>query len=316
MYDNNSKGISYTAGFFMLIAFVVAGFLLASLISVPIWTGMTGTSISDMQKQMSNPAYANAMKIIQVITAIVGFLLPTLLTAFLLNRKPMRLLGYSGKVRWSQAGLVLAIMIAGLFVSGGLSYFNDHLPIPHNWKETFDRWENNYNQGVEAIIGLNNFDEYLLGLFIMAFLPALCEETLFRGGLQNFLTRSTKMPWLSIIIVSLIFSAVHGSYYGFFSRFFLGAALGLLYQYSGKLWVSIIGHFVNNAIAITAIYVYTLQGKSLKEAMNENTGTYWGIILLPVVIALFIIFRQISKKDKVEMQATPPVQNTSVDIFS
>ena len=315
MYDSNSKGISYTAGFFILIAFVAAGFLLASLISIPVWTNMTGTSITEMQKEMNNPAYANALKLIQVIMAVIGFLLPALLTAFLLNRKPMRLLGYSGKVRLGQVGLVIAIMFAGLFVSSGLSYFNNHLPIPAGWRTTFDRWENDYNQGVESIIGLNNFGEYFLGLFIMAFLPALCEETLFRGGLQNFLTRSTKKPWLSIIIVSILFSAVLLSYYGFLSRFFLGAALGLLYQYSGKIWLNIIGHFINNAIAITIIYVITLQGKSLKDAMNDTKETFWGIMVLPVVIALFVWFRQISKKDKEEIQATVADKNTSVDIF-
>ena len=30
MYDNDSKGISYTAGFFMLIAFTIAGFVISS----------------------------------------------------------------------------------------------------------------------------------------------------------------------------------------------------------------------------------------------------------------------------------------------
>lgn len=315
MYDSNSKGISYTAGFFILIAFVAAGFVLASLLSIPVWTGMTGKSIMDMQKEMNNPANANAFKVIQIITAVVGFFLPTILTAVLLNKKPMKLLGYSKNIKWNQVALVIAIMVVGLFVSSGLSYFNDRVPVPHDWKTYFDKMENEYNQGVESIIGLNNFWQYLLGLFIMAFLPALCEETLFRGGLQNFLTRSTQKPWLSIIVVSLIFSAVHFSYYGFLSRFFLGIVLGLLYQYSGKIWLNILGHFVNNAIAITAIYIFTLQGKPLKDVINDNAETFWGILLLPAVIWLLLIFWKISKKDNEEIQATIPVKNT-IDIFS
>ncbi len=315
MYDSNSKGISYTAGFFMLIPFVAAGFLVASVISIPVWTSMTGTSIMDMQKEMNNPAYADAMKVIQIITAVVAFFLPTVLTAFLLNRKPMKLLGYSGNVKWNQIGLVVAIMTAGLFVSSGLSYFNDHLPISHNLKAYFDRLENDYNEGVESIIGLNNFGQYLTGLFIMAFLPALCEETLFRGGLQNFLTRSTKMPWFSIIVVSIIFSAVHLSYYGFLSRFFLGIVLGVLYHYSGKIWLNILGHFLNNAIAITVIYILTLQGKPLKDVINDNSENFWGIILLPFVIWLLYKFWTVSKKNNEEIQTVIPEKN-STDIFS
>ena len=137
---------------------------------------------------------------------------------------------------------------------------------------------------MKAILGLTNIFEYILALFIMAFLPALCEETLFRGGLQNFLTRSLKMPLLSIVIVSLIFSAIHFSWYGFLSRFFLGFILGFIYHYSGKLWLNIVGHFLNNAIAITAMYM----------AIDDKVINYWGLLLLPFVVGLLLVFQRIS----------------------
>ena len=123
---------------------------------------------------------------------------------------------------------------------------------------------------------------------------ALCEENLFRGGLQNFLTRSTKLPLLSIIIVSLVFSAVHFSWYGFLSRFFLGFILGFIYHYSGKIWLNIIAHFLNNALAITALYIYKMQGKPLDKALTENGGTWWGILALPVIIGFLLFFKRIS----------------------
>ncbi len=188
MYDSNSKGISYTAGFFMLIGFVIAGIFLAAIISIPVWTSMTGTGFEKMSTEMDNPAYADAFKVIQVITAVVGFFLPAVLAAFLLNKKPLKLIGYTGRPRLSQVLLVFFIVVFGLLVSTGLSYFNSHLPIPAEWKAAFDRMENDYNSGVESIISLKSFSDFLIALFILAVLPAVCEETLFRGGLQNFLT--------------------------------------------------------------------------------------------------------------------------------
>src|SRR5437762_10427942 len=128
------------------------------------------------------------------------------------------------------------------------------IPITESLKLKFTKMEADYNKQVEAIIGLNNAGEYILALIIMAFLPALCEETLFRGGLQNFLTRSTRNPWLSILIVSILFSAVHFSFYGFLPRVFLGIVLGLIYYYTGSLWLSILAHFANNAIAVSQFY--------------------------------------------------------------
>jgi len=294
MYGKHSQGISYTAGVFMLIAFMVAGIFVASAISIPIWTSMTGQHIKAMEKGLSNPAYGNVARILQTITAIVAFLLPTLLTAFLLNRRPMKLLGYSSGIKLSQFGLVVLIMIAALVVSVSLSYFNNIIPVPPTWRVAFDRWENSYNDQVAAIIGLHNPFEYILALVIMGFLPALCEETLFRGGLQNFLTRSMGKPLLSIIIVSIIFSAIHFSWYGFLSRFFLGFILGFIYQYSGKIWLNIFAHFLNNALAITALYIDQVQGKPLKETITEHGGSFWGLIALPAVISLLLIFKRIS----------------------
>ena len=319
MYDSNSKGLSYTAGFFILIGFMIAGSLLAGLISIPIWTNMTGTSFEKMADNMDNPAYANAYKIIQCITAVLGFFLPTLLTAFLLNKKPMKLLGYTSQPKWGQIFLVVIIMFLGLIVASGLTYFNDHLPISQALKHRFDKMESDYNSGVESIISLNSFPEYIFALFILAFLPAVCEETFFRGGLQNFLTRSTKRPWLSIIIVSILFSLAHWSFYGFLTRFFLGIVLGVLYHYSGKIWLNILGHFLNNAFAISIVYFYiTYSGKSLKDAINDSgTESYMGIFALPIVIALLVWFYQVSKKDKEAMAEIPPppIQNNPGDIF-
>ena len=134
----------------------------------------------------------------------------------------------------------------------------------------------------------------MMSIALMAFLPALCEETLFRGGLQNFLTRATKSPWLSIIIVSILFSAVHFSFWGFVPRIFLGIVLGALFHYSGKLWLSILAHFINNALAITVLYISTQQGKSLQEAMKQDETSFWGILALPLVIGLFGLFKKVS----------------------
>ena len=81
MLDNDSKGISYTAGFFMLIAFAIGGLILASVLGAQVWQQMTGKSFAEMQKGMSDPANSDVMKIIQAITAIIGFFVPTVVTA-------------------------------------------------------------------------------------------------------------------------------------------------------------------------------------------------------------------------------------------
>jgi uncharacterized protein len=278
----------------MTIAFVIAGLVLAAQVYGYVWLQMTGAGFHDYEKSLGNPDHANAVRVVQVINAIIGFLLPAVVAASMLNRRPFRLLGFSGPVRANQAGLAVLIMLASLIVSGALSYVNHQLPIPASWRLIFDQLEEDYNRRAAAIVGLKSISDYIISLVIMGLLPALCEETLFRGGLQNFLSRATNNPWLSIVVVSILFSIVHFSFYGFLYRVFLGMVLGALFHYSGKLWPSILAHFLNNAIVLTVLYYYTLQGKPISETMNMEAPGLWGVLLLPVVIGLFIFFKRIS----------------------
>ena len=300
MFDNDSRGISYTAGFFMLIAFAIGGLMFASAISALIWHQMTGKNFLELQKGLSDPANSDVMKIIQSITAVFGFFIPTFIAATLLNKKPVQLLGFSAAgIKLNQVVLAVLLVGSALLVSSSLSYFTNHIPIPEVWKIRFDKMELEYNTQVSAIISLKNTKDYILALIIMAFLPALCEETLFRGGLQNFLTRATNRPWLSITVVSIIFSLAHFSFYGFLSRIFLGLVLGALFYYSGKLWLSILAHFINNALAITLLYLSTRQGEPLQEAIKQDATNYWGILAIPLVIVLFVAFKRASVREPV-----------------
>lgn len=294
MYDSDSKGISYTAGFFMTITFTIASVILAAALSAQLWQAITGTPYSS--EALKDPAYGSAAKLTQIITAVVGFLLPAIFTATMLSRRPFKLLGMTRGVTPGLTGIVVFIMASAMLVSGALSWFTELIPMPADWKVTFDKLEEAYQKQVEVIVTLNTPIDFIIALFIMAFLPALCEEALFRGGLQNFLTRSTGRPWLSIVVVSLIFSAFHFSWYGFLSRFFLGVVLGYIFHYSGRLWLSIIAHFFNNALAVTLLYIAKQQGKPMEQAMNEGADTYWGIFALPVVVVFFMIFRNLILK--------------------
>jgi membrane protease YdiL (CAAX protease family) len=295
MNDKDSKGISYMAGFFILIACAIGGLMLASALGGVVWQQMTGLSFAEMPNSFKNPAYSDAMKVIQGMTAILGFFVPTLVVAAMLNRRPFKLLGFSGPpITMKQVVLVILLIGVSLLVATSLSYLTNSTPIPDAWKVRFDRLEEEYNRQVSAIISLRTAKDYIIGLVILAFVPALCEETLFRGGLQNFLSKGTGRPWVAIVIVSILFSLAHFSFYGFLSRLFLGLVLGALFHYSGKLWLSILAHFINNALAITVLYISIQQGKPMEEAMKQDATSFWGVMAIPVVVILFVALKRAS----------------------
>jgi membrane protease YdiL (CAAX protease family) len=168
------------------------------------------------------------------------------------------------------------------------------IPIPKSWEIYFKSKEAERAVQEAALININSFGRYVLSMIIIALLPAVFEEFCFRGGIQNILTRWFKGPWIAIILTSIIFSAVHVSYYGFFVRFALGIVLGLVFYYSGSLWLSILFHFLYNGLQVTALYVATMQGDKSGKEIEENFPLWAGIIALVFIIFAFIKFRQIS----------------------
>ena len=189
---------------------------------------------------------------------------------------------------------MFVIVAAGIYVGGALSDFNNWVPLPADWKVKVDKLELEYDQQVQAILSLKSSGDYIIAMLIMGFLPAVAEEFLFRGGLQNFLFGATRKPWVAIIAASIIFSLAHFSWYGLFFRFALGVILGCLYHYSRSLWPSILAHFLNNALIITIAYVYVRQGKPVTDVLTQKTSTYWGLLALPLLIALFAIYKKFS----------------------
>lgn len=285
----------------MLIGLALLGLVLSSLISGVFLLSTVGGNAAAMKDALSNPKNAGLIRMIQVGSVIISMMLPAYLTAYILNRRPLQLLGFKKEVDILQIVLVVGIMFTALFVAGGLGSLNKDIAQTLGWGNWAENLEKTYNEQVAVMLDTKGIGGYLLSIFVMALLPAMSEEMLFRGGLQNFLTRATKKPWLSIIIVSILFSIVHFSVYGFLVRFFLGIVLGYIFYSTGSIWLSMTAHFFNNALAVSGIFFMTAQGKSMQEAMSKDvSATYWGFLALPIIIWLFIVLVRLSRKEQTE----------------
>lgn len=294
MNNNNLKGVSYLSGFFILIGLALLGIIISGLIGGVIVKLVTGEEYTAAMKNRDN---ADIMRLIQSLIVVISMFIPPVIVAGMMHRNPFRLLGFRKEVDLRQVGLIVAILFSSLFIASALGYLNKELPFFTSYRHIWDELEKSYSEQVEMMLDLRNFSGYMASILLMAFLPAVGEEMLFRGGLQNFLTRATGKAHISIIIVSILFSIVHFSFYGFLPRLFLGMMLGYVYYYSGNLWLAILAHFLNNAIAVTVAYFYIRQGNNFEEAMNKDLPTiYWGFLALPFFIVFLILLKKVSWK--------------------
>jgi membrane protease YdiL (CAAX protease family) len=112
------------------------------------------------------------------------------------------------------------------------------------------------------------FGSFLFCLFANAFVPALCEELLFRGGIQQILMERTRLwmlgTWLydkkmikhsSIFITALIFTFFHSNPIAIPFIFLAGLILGYAFYWTGSLRITILMHFCFNGFSIFLDYL-------------------------------------------------------------
>jgi membrane protease YdiL (CAAX protease family) len=138
----------------------------------------------------------------------------------------------------------------------------------------------------EAFLLMPGLVDLVISLFIMALIPALGEEFLFRSTLQPLIAKWTNKPVLAIWITAFVFSFIHFQFFGFLPRFFIGAFLGYLFYWSGSVWYSVVAHFANNGLAV---FVYYLKQHEVINFTTDDLGS-GSSSQIHVVISLCLIF--------------------------
>lgn len=297
-----TKQFTYWGQFGVLMGLTGAGIVLAGIVSfIPLWmnpelgTSLIGASQEKIMDKLLVPENAGMLRLVQLLSTLFIFFLPTLFYAWICHKKSGTHLGFNKPVNGQQMFIVLLIMFACLPLVGMLAQFTESLPFSEANKLKFKIAEEDYARQIEVVGRMNNFKDYLLALFMLAIFPALFEETLFRGGIQNLLSRWFKAPVLAIIVTSIIFSAIHFSYIGFLSRVALSLVLGWMYYRTGNLWLSIIGHITNNGVAMTVLYLMKLNNPALKVNDADPTFPIWvGIFSTIVLVGLLLQFEKIN----------------------
>ncbi len=272
-----------------------------------------------LDKILNLPDATSILRWSQAIGTPFVFLIPAVLYARICHIKTAKHLGFTNTVNIKQVLAVLLIMMVALPAVNALQELTEMLPWSKATVLKFKAAEEEYNKQIAVMARMNGFGDYLITMFIVALMPAVMEEIMFRGCWQNLLSRWFKLPVLAVIIMSAIFSAVHGSYLGFLSRFALGFVLGWMYFRTGNIWLNIIGHFFNNAAAVTSLYLSSKPGQKIDPSAADGQLPLWaGLVSIAAVVALFIVFEKVSKNqiDRPGEEVLIPGYNFSSNPFN
>jgi len=220
--------------------------------------------------------------IIQSVTAFGTFFLPALLFSYCASKKwftyseadriaPLQLVGYV---------LILSLLILPIIVC--LGYFNEQISLPESMQKIeilMREMEERNRMILQTLTANSNITILLVNILVMALLPAIFEEFLFRGTLQTLFSKWFANKHIAIIVTAFIFSAIHFQFYGFIPRFLLGIYLGYLFVWGRSLWLPIIAHFMHNAVSLIGDYAAQRRGIDLESVNPNQIPEFYPVVL-------------------------------------
>lgn len=249
--DNSSHAIFMRLVLILFLALLgtfIAGILVQFIGQI---TGMDYMETVQGLTENSVSKEKNFIKIALCISHSCTFILPSLAFLWLTYKKDWR-----QPIQLQQAPKFIPSIVAALLllIAFPLVQFifslNKQLPIPQ-W--AIDQ-ENLINNTIQQLLLVNAPSELFFNLFTIALLPAIGEELLFRGIVQQNIEKVAKNSHTAIWLTALIFSFIHFQFQGFFPRVFLGAGLGYLFVWTRNLWIPMIAHLAYNGGQILLQY--------------------------------------------------------------
>ncbi len=267
--------------FFLILAIVsIFGFFIVGLMLAPLILGIQISDVTVMMTRFDDPAALDLLRYLQIIQTIGLFIVPSLLAAWFFGENPAEYLGAgrSPGIRiYILSLLVLALMAP--FVNWTIAV-NEAMKLPPflaGMEEWMKSSESQAADLTEALLSGTTVGALLFNLVLIALLPALGEELVFRGVLQRLFREWTGNIHLAIFISAFLFTTLHLQFYGFLPRLFLGMVLGYLFYWTGSLWVPIFFHFLNNASAIAFSF---LEQKGWIGTRWEDVGATDNVYLI------------------------------------
>ena len=130
---------------------------------------------------------------------------------------------------------------------------------------------------------------FWVGLLVIAIVPAVGEELVFRGVIQKNLVRWFS-PHVGVWLGAALFSAIHFQFFGFVPRFVLGLVLGYLYLWSGNILVSMAAHFTQNAFQLLLLYLTQRGQFGWGFDPDANDALPWWLALPSVLLTAGLLY--------------------------
>ena len=260
-----------------------------SLISSVLFTMLFGLIVGvDMSNVMT-------LKILQSAQTIGMFLVPSFVLAYIYSTDSLQFLYLKKTVKSTNYLYIILFILAVIPFMTLLGDINSRLVFPE-WLSGVEAWMKTAEQQTEEftlrMLNVETVSGLCLNILVIALLPAIGEELMFRGALMRIF-QNWKNKHVAVWVAAIIFSAIHFQFYGFLPRMLLGACFGYMLLWTGSLFPAIAAHFFNNTFIVVVHYL-SYNGFINIEADNFGSGDTWwiGIISGAIALLLFVLMKR------------------------
>jgi membrane protease YdiL (CAAX protease family) len=204
--------------------------------------------------------------------------------------------------RWEEVGLfILGIVILTPLLQNYLyiqNYIFEYLakisPFVNQVKSFFDSLDKLVENTYGDLLSANNIFEGLFVVIVVSVVPALCEETMFRGFIQKSFEFKLK-PFWAALITAVFFGAYHFNPYGLIPLVGLGLYFGFAAYTSNSIFIPMILHFLNNFAAVILYFVFgndELINTTVESSVDLKSNVLVFTILLLAFISVIIFIKK------------------------
>lgn len=215
-----------------------------------------------------NPA--GAVRISAVVQDVVTFIIPAVVTALFVTRRPAELLCLSRKPSVATLLLIAVVLAVSVPAQEAVIYCNYHISLPESmaaFEAIARQLETSAFETLRQLLANTSAGALIVNILIIGVFAGLSEELLFRGCFQRLLTTGGVNPHVAIWIVAFCFSALHFQLFGFVPRMLLGAYFGYLLLWTRSLWAPVTAHVLNNVM-----FVVTAWHQARTEGIESVSG--------------------------------------------
>ncbi len=266
-------------------------FMIGLLVALPLFD-LSLTETMTMLSDFTSPKAISLLKYFQVVQEFGLFIIPPLLAALFFAVKPFHFLKLNNPSRWQSWILTIIIMTSTLPLINILIDLNEAMQLPE-WLSGIESWmqetETKAMDLTEAFLSIDSWGEFIFNIVMIAMLPSIGEELLFRGLLQRLFNDWFKNIHFAIILAGFLFGAMHMQFFGILPRMVLGVLFGYLFYWSGSLWIPIFAHFLNNGVAVTISFMER-QGWIVTRFQDFGYSTSLFLIFASIIISALALY--------------------------